>query len=126
MYGVHMSPYLHQTQNRIRVRSDFIQRNPELVKQAINELEKTDGIEEITHRLYAGSVAIRFDSKQMKATALLSQIEALGWLSVQKDKDYIDSTIRRSAKSLLKGIAILTLKRTVGGPLISAVTALAR
>lgn len=35
-----MSPYLHQTQNRIRVRSDFIQRNPELVKQAINELEK--------------------------------------------------------------------------------------
>ncbi|EHM46883.1 hypothetical protein HMPREF0454_00752 [Hafnia alvei ATCC 51873] len=126
MYEVHMSPYLHQTQNRIRVRSDFIQRNPELVKQAINELEKTDGIEEITHRLYAGSVAIRFDSKQMKATALLSQIEALGWLSVQKDKDYIDSTIRRSAKSLLKGIAILTLKRTVGGPLISAVTALAR
>lgn len=121
-----MSPYLHQTQNRIRVRSDFIQRNPELVKQAINELEKTDGIEEITHRLYAGSVAIRFDRKQMKATALLSQIEALGWLSVQKDKDYIDSTIRRSAKSLLKGIAILTLKRTVGGPLISAVTALAR
>ncbi|KFC87328.1 MULTISPECIES: HMA2 domain-containing protein [Hafnia] len=121
-----MSPYLHQTQNRIRVRSDFIQRNPKQIKEAIKQLQATDGIEEITHRLYAGSVAIRFDSKQVKAATLLAQIEGMGWLSVQKDKDYIDSTIRRSAVSLVKGIAILTLKRTVGGPLVSAVTALAR
>lgn len=71
-------------------------------------------------------MAIRFDSKQVKAATLLAQIEGMGWLSVQKDKDYIDSTIRRSAVSLVKGIAILTLKRTVGGPLVSAVTALAR
>ncbi|BDH44800.1 hypothetical protein TUM12370_08440 [Salmonella enterica subsp. enterica serovar Choleraesuis] len=121
-----MSPYLHRTKNRIRVRSDFIQRNPQLVKQAIAQLQTMDGIQTITHRIYAGSVAICFDSKKADSGALLTQIEALGWLAIQKDKDYIDSTIRNSAKTLVKGLAILTLKRTVGGPLISAVSALAR
>ncbi|ATA23057.1 hypothetical protein BIY26_10435 [Brenneria goodwinii] len=121
-----MKPYLHQTQNRIRVRSDYIQRNPKQVARVVRELHLQDGVQEITHRLYAGSVAICFDSRKVAAGELLEKFERLGWLSAAKDRDYIDSTIRQGAKTLLKGLAIGALKRTVGGPIITAMSVLAR
>ncbi|WP_409306599.1 HMA2 domain-containing protein [Pectobacterium sp. B1J-3] len=121
-----MTPYLHQTQNRIRVRSDFIQKNPKLVAHTVKQLEQLDGVHEVTHRLYAGSVAICFDNQKVCVDQLLERVEQLGWMRAGKDKDYIDSTIRRGAKTLLKGLAIGALKRTVGGPIITAMSVLAR
>ncbi|RLM20087.1 hypothetical protein BIY29_15775 [Brenneria alni] len=121
-----MTPYLHQTQNRIRVRSDYIQRNPKQVAQVVMQLGLMEGVQAVTHRLYAGSVAICFDSQKVSVDQLLEKFEQLGWLRSAKDKDYINSTIRRGAKTLLKGLAIGALKRTVGGPIITAMSVLAR
>ncbi|WP_247595449.1 HMA2 domain-containing protein [Brenneria roseae] len=121
-----MTPYLHQTQNRVRVRSDYIQRNPKQVEHVVRQLAQLDGVREITHRIYAGSVAICFDSRKVAVEQLLEKFEQLGWLRSAKDRDYIDSTIRRGAKTLLKGLAIGALKRTVGGPIITAMSVLAR
>ncbi|MEC5318680.1 hypothetical protein VSX61_06955 [Brenneria populi subsp. brevivirga] len=121
-----MKPYLHQTRNRIRVRSDYIQRNPKQVERVVKELSRQDGVQEVTHRIYAGSVAICFDSRKVAVAELLEKFERLGWLNASTDRDYIDSTIRRGAKTLLKGLAIGALKRTVGGPIITAMSALAR
>ncbi|MDX5629645.1 MULTISPECIES: HMA2 domain-containing protein [unclassified Brenneria] len=121
-----MKPYLHQTQNRIRVRSDFIQRNPKQVERVVRELSQQDGVQTVTHRVYAGSVAICFDRRRVAVDELLEKFERLGWLKAAEDQDYIDSTIRRGAKTLLKGLAIGALKRTVGGPIITAMSVLAR
>ncbi|PWC22786.1 hypothetical protein DDT52_00485 [Brenneria roseae subsp. roseae] len=126
MFEVAMTPYLHQTQNRVRVRSDYIQRNPKQVEHVVRQLAQLDGVREITHRIYAGSVAICFDSRKVAVEQLLEKFEQLGWLRSAKDRDYIDSTIRRGAKTLLKGLAIGALKRTVGGPIITAMSVLAR
>ncbi|MCL2892591.1 MULTISPECIES: HMA2 domain-containing protein [Brenneria] len=121
-----MTPYLHQTQNRIRVRSDYIQRNPKQVARVVSQLGRQDGVHEVTHRIYAGSVAICFDSRKVAVDQLIEKFEQLGWLSSAKDRDYIDSTIRRGAKTLLKGLAIGALKRAVGGPIVTAMSVLVR
>lgn len=121
-----MTPYLHQTPNRIRIRSSWIQRHPQEVSQLIETLRARDGIQEIVHRLYAGSVAINFDSSRVSSSELLTQLEHAQWLSSQKDKSYIENTLRVGAGHLLKTLAFGALKRTVGGPVVSIVSVLTR
>ena len=76
-----MTPYLHQTPNRIRIRSSWIQRHPQEVSRLIETLRARDGIQEIVHRLYAGSVAINFDSSRVSSSELLTQLEQAQWLN---------------------------------------------
>ena len=38
-----MTPYLHQTPNRIRIRSSWIQRHPHEVEKLIEQLRTRDG-----------------------------------------------------------------------------------
>lgn len=121
-----MTPYLHQTPNRIRIRSSWIQRHPQDVLRLIEALRAREGIHEIVHRLYAGSVAITFDPKRIPSAELLNQLEQAQWLSSQKDKSYIENTLRVGAGHLLKTLAFGALKQTVGGPVVSLVTVLTR
>ncbi|MCD1125127.1 hypothetical protein LPW36_03635 [Jinshanibacter sp. LJY008] len=120
------SPYVHQTQNRVRIRSDYIQQHAAEVTNLIAKLDLVPGIKEIQYRRYAGSVAIRFDSKVISAAALLETVESYGWLENSEERDFINNAVRLGAKTLLKGIALTTLKRTLGGSLVSAVAAIAR
>ncbi|SFC67138.1 HMA2 domain-containing protein [Pragia fontium] len=120
------SPYIHQTQNRVRIRSDYIQHHAAEVSALIEKLEQVPGIKEIQYRRYAGSVAIRFDSHILSAAALLETVESYGWLENVEERDFINNAVRLGAKTLLKGIALTTLKRTLGGSLVSAVAAFAR
>lgn len=121
-----MSPYLHQTQNRIRIRSEYIQRNPERVTETIAQLRHIAGVQEITHRQYAGSVAICFDSKMLSGDALLAHIEPAGWLSVARNQTYIDRSLHRYTRSLAKGLALMTLDMAIKGPLIKRLVTLVR
>ena len=70
-----MTPYLHQTQNRLRVRSDFILRNPQQVAPQLAQLKGAAGVKEVIYRRYAGSVAVRFDESRGSGSALLAQVE---------------------------------------------------
>lgn len=121
-----MTPYVHQTQNRIRIRSEYIQHHNAEVTTLIEQLEQIPGIKGIQHRRYAGSVAICFDSKVITANALLETVNSYGWMEHGEERDFINNAVRQGTKSLLKGIALTTLKRTLGGPLVNAVTAFAR
>ncbi|MGE0973198.1 hypothetical protein ACQFN5_28715 (plasmid) [Klebsiella sp. WOUb02] len=121
-----MSPYLHQTPNRIRIRSEYIQRNPDGVADTIAQLRQLAGVEEITHRLYAGSVTIIFDSKILTGNQLLAHIEPECWLSVARNKTYIDQSIHRYTRSLAKGLALMTLNVAIKGPLIRQLTTFMR
>lgn len=121
-----MTPYLHQTPNRIRIRSSWIQRHPQDVTRLIETLRSRDGIHDVVHRLYAGSVAVSFDPSRVSASALLSELEQAQWLTGQKDKSYIENTLRVGAGHLLKTLAFGALKRTVGGPVVSLVSVLTR
>ncbi|AWH89444.1 HMA2 domain-containing protein [Limnobaculum parvum] len=120
------SPYVHQTQNRVRIRSDYIQQHAAEVTELIAKLKLVPGIKEIQYRRYAGSVAIRFDNKVISAAALLGTVESYDWLEHSEERDFINNAVRLGAKTLLKGIALTTLKRTLGGSLVSAVAAIAR
>ena len=121
-----MTPYLHQTPTRIRSRSSWIQRHPHEVEKLIEQLRARDGIKEVIHRLYAGSVAVSFDPTRISASTLLNELEQAQWLSSQKDKSYIENTLRVGASHLLKTLAFGALKRTVGGPVVSLVSVLTR
>lgn len=120
------NPYVHQTPNRIRVRSDFIQHHPARVEALIKQLKQIPGIRDIQHRRYAGSVAIQFDSKVVSASALLETLESNGWMEESEQRDFVHHALRLGAKTLIKGIAVTTLKRTLGGSLLSTVAAMAR
>lgn len=121
-----MTPYLHQTQNRIRVRSDFILRNPELVAREVKTMEGMEGVLEVVHRRYAGSVAVRFDEQKISAKTLLARIEAESWLSVQKDKAYIDTTVRQLTRTVAKGLAVMTFNMVVKPSMLKTVVQLIR
>lgn len=119
-------PYVHQTPNRIRVRSDFIQQHPSRVETLIGQLEQIPGIKQIQHRRYAGSVAIQFDSRAISAAALLETLESNGWMEQSERRDVVHHALHLGAKTLLKGIAVTALKRTLGSSLLSTVAAMAR
>ncbi|WP_223881619.1 HMA2 domain-containing protein [Affinibrenneria salicis] len=109
-----MVPYIHQTQGRIRVRSDFIRHSPASVEQVINQLTAMDGIRDIQYKRYAGSVAILFDHRMINAETLLATAQSAGWLQQKDDPAMVDSAVRRGTQTLLKGLAVMTLKRTLG------------
>lgn len=116
-----MTPYLHQTQNRLRVRSDFILNNPLLVAPQLEKLKSTGGVLEVTWRRYAGSVAVRFDPAKVAGSELLAQMETQGWLSIRRDNAYIDTTVRQFARGVMKGAAVMTLNMVIKPSLLKMV-----
>ncbi len=70
-----MNTYIHKTNQRLRVRSDFIRQNPNSVNELIADLEQIDAIGMIKHKRFAGSVAINFDDKELDCDSLLEILE---------------------------------------------------
>ncbi|MGY0219698.1 HMA2 domain-containing protein [Endozoicomonadaceae bacterium StTr2] len=118
-----MSTYIHQTESRLRVRSDYILDNAEQVRSLIAELEKIPAITDIRHRKFAGSVTIRFNHKEVEAESLLEMLESHGWLRSRQRSDFVGNAVRNGSRTLLKGITVMAVKQIVGGNLLRTITA---
>jgi hypothetical protein len=109
-----MNTYIHKTEQRLRVRSDFIKNNPEDVKQLILALEKIDAIQSVKHQTHAGSVAIKFDKKELDCEMLLEILESNHWTKSEHQNFFIENAAINGTKSLLKGVATIALTRMFG------------
>ena len=113
-----MQVYIHKTDQRLRVRSDYIKRNAESVSELLLELENIDAIKQIKYKKHAGSVAISFDAEHMHCDDLLQLLESHGWTESSEHPLFIENAITRGAQTAAKGIATLALTRLLG-PAIS-------
>ncbi|WP_028115386.1 HMA2 domain-containing protein [Ferrimonas senticii] len=115
-----MSAYIHKTDRRLRVRSDYILRNPQQVEQLIDQLKQIEAIDTISHKRFAGSVAITFNSSEMSADDLLETVESHGWLRSEQRHAFVENAVKNGSKTLVKGIAALALRQLVGPTLAKA------
>jgi len=115
-----MQTYTHKTNNRVRVRSDFILENAQEVQDLIEKLHKIDGILAIKHKKYAGSVAITFCEKSITQEALLETLSSNGWLQETQQTQIVEDAMRKGTKSLVKGALMLAANKTLGVGLVSA------
>ncbi|MFT5879934.1 MAG: hypothetical protein ACI86X_001055 [Moritella sp.] len=109
-----MSTYMHKTDRRLRVRSDFIKQNHKSVVALISELEQIDAIQNIKYKRHAGSVAINFDNKEIDCESLLEILDSHGWLQSSIKQAFIESAVTKGTKTFTKGIAMMALRRLVG------------
>lgn len=119
-----MQIYIHKTNNRVRIRSDYIFENSDKVQELINELHKIDGIFQIKHKKYAGSVAITFCEKSITQDALLETLASNDWLQETQKNRFVENAMRKGTKSLLKGMLMLVAKKTLGAGLVSTIVAI--
>ncbi|MGF1787056.1 hypothetical protein L4D00_14775 [Photobacterium swingsii] len=115
-----MNTYIHKTEQRLRVRSDYIHQNPQAVAELIKSLEEIDAITQIKHKRYAGSVAINFDNKELDCESLLETLESHGWTQGADKPSFIENAVSKGTKTFAKGMAMMALKRLVG-PSVSRV-----
>ncbi len=115
-----MNTYIHKTNQRLRVRSDFIRQNPNSVNELIADLEQIDAIGMIKHKRFAGSVAINFDDKELDCDSLLEILEGHGWMRRYDKPSFIENAVSKGTKTFAKGMAVMALKRVVG-PSVSRV-----
>jgi len=108
-----METYIHKTKSRLRVRSDFIKNHPNNVETLITNLESIDAIDQIKHKKYAGSVAIKFNGDELTCDALLEILDSHDWMNVEEKNLFIENAAINGAKSLLKGVATITLSRVI-------------
>lgn len=108
-----MQTYIHQTEHRLRVRSDFIKKNPSKIKELITELEKIDAIESIKHQIHAGSVAIKFDHNELTCDMLLEILESHHWTRSHSQNFFIENAAIKGSQTLLKGVATIALSRMI-------------
>lgn len=118
--GNDMNTYIHKTEQRLRVRSDYIHQNPLAVAELIKNLEEIDAITQIKHKRYAGSVAISFDNKELDCESLLETLESHGWTQGADKPSFIENAVSKGTKTFAKGMAMMALKRLVG-PSVSRV-----
>lgn len=109
-----MKTYIHKTDHRLRIRSDFIKRNPGAVEHLITDLHKMDAIQEIKHKRHAGSVAITFDQTGLDCAGLLTMLESNSWTKRENKNFYIENIAINGGKTLAKGVATVLLSRVVG------------
>ncbi|PSW18030.1 hypothetical protein C9I98_18225 [Photobacterium sanctipauli] len=112
--GTFMNTYIHRTNSRLRVRSDFIRQNPEQVKSLIENLKEIDAIKHIKHKQYAGSVAICFDEKELDCESLLDVLSSHDWTKENSKPSLVEHAVSRGTKTFAKGIATMALTRLVG------------
>lgn len=96
------------------------------VTETIAQLRQIAGVQEITHRHYAGSIAISFDSKMLSGDALLAHIEPTGWLSVARNQTYINRSLHHYRRSRAKGLALMTQDMAIKGPRVKRLVTLVR
>lgn len=109
-----MNTYIHKTESRLRVRSDFIKHNPQEVAKLIGDLNAIDAIHTIKHKKYAGSVAIKFDNSEMDCEMLLEILESHDWTKSNEKNFFIENAAISGTKSLAKGVATIALSRMIG------------
>lgn len=109
-----MNTYIHKTNQRLRVRSDFIKDNPDSVKTLISQLEEIDAITQIRHKKYAGSVAICFDHNELDCESLLEILESHNWTQSSDRPSFVEKAMVSGTKTLIKGAAGIALNRVVG------------
>ena len=120
-----MTPYLHITKNRVRIRSEFIQNNPKLIADKhIPMLYQFDGVNEVIHRHYSGSVILFFDTRKITANELICHAESIGWIHAGKQADSINQVIHSHTKKIVKGFVLGSLKKSFGAPVALIVAAM--
>ena len=115
-----MSLYIHKTDQRLRIRSEFIKRNTDAVEELLKELHDIDAIKQIKYRKHAGSVAIIFDASEMSCDDLLQLLESHRWTEGQDHPLFIENAITRGAQTAAKGLATIAITRLLG-PAISRI-----
>ncbi|MDA0149033.1 HMA2 domain-containing protein [Vibrio sp. LaRot3] len=115
-----MNTYIHKTNQRLRVRSDYIKEHTNEVSDLIEQLEQIDAISEIKHKKYAGSVAITFDANELDCDSVLEILESHGWLRSNAKPSFIENAVVSGTKTFAKGMAGIALSRLVG-PSVSRV-----
>ncbi|MBR9728807.1 HMA2 domain-containing protein [Shewanella intestini] len=109
-----MNCYVHKTQQRLRVRSEFIRENKLQVCTLIEQLELIDAVKHVKHQQYAGSVAITFDNKELDCDSLLEILESHGWLVENNKPSFVETAVTTGTKTFVKGVAGIALSRLVG------------
>lgn len=108
-----MNTYIHKTECRLRIRSDFIRNHSEDVENLIKDLNEIDAIQAIKHKRYAGSVAIKFDSSELNCESLLEILDSHGWTNAEEKNFFIENAAISGTKSLVKGAATIALSRFI-------------
>ncbi|CAM3624384.1 hypothetical protein VA7868_02480 [Vibrio aerogenes CECT 7868] len=108
-----MNTYIHKTDQRLRVRSDFIRNNPQQIEEDIKKLQQMEAIAAVKHKVYAGSVAVRFDHQKMTCEALLEILSGYGWTQVDQKQFFIENAAVKGTKSVAKGLVALAFTRLV-------------
>lgn len=119
-----MNTYIHKTNQRLRVRSDFIKQHPKAVSTLIEQLEKIDAITIIKYKKYAGSVAITFNANELDCDSLLEIVESHGWLKSNPKPSFIENAVVNGTKTFAKGMAGIALQRVVGPSISRAIMSL--
>lgn len=109
-----MNTYIHKTEQRLRIRSDFIKNHPADVKALIEDLEKIEAIQSIKHQIHAGSVAIKFDNQELDCEMLLDILESHQWTRSDEKNFFIENAAISGTKSLIKGAATIALSKMIG------------
>ncbi|GAL17467.1 hypothetical protein JCM19235_6016 [Vibrio maritimus] len=115
-----MNTYIHKTNQRLRVRSDFIKDHPSQVETLIQQLLDIDAVLQIKHKKHAGSVAICFDAKELDCESLLEIIESHGWTKSSDKPSFVEKAMVSGTKTLVRGVTGVALSRLVG-PSVSRV-----
>ncbi|WED24674.1 hypothetical protein L3Q72_17515 [Vibrio sp. JC009] len=108
-----MNTYIHKTEKRLRVRSDFIKSHPEDVEKLIADLKEIDAVKSIKHKKYAGSVAILFDHNELDCESLLEILESHNWTKSAPNNLFIENAAVNGTKSLVKGAATIAFSRLI-------------
>lgn len=109
-----MNTYIHKTNHRLRVRSDYIKEHPLEVENLILKLQEIDAIHEIKYKKYAGSVAIHFDKNELDCESLLEILESHHWTQQNEKPSIVEKAVVSGTKSLVKGLTGIALTRLVG------------
>lgn len=115
-----MNTYIHKTNQRLRVRSDYIKDHPDQVCELIKQLEDVCAVNQIKYKQHAGSVAICFNGKELDCDSLLDILESHNWTESSNKPSFIENAMVSGTKTLVKGLAGVALSRIVG-PSVSRV-----
>ncbi|CAM4220709.1 HMA2 domain-containing protein [Vibrio neonatus] len=119
--AITMNTYIHKTNQRVRVRSDYIRNHPKTVMSLLEQLEEIDAINKITYRKHAGSVAIHFDDKELDCESLIEILESHNWMQSTQKPSFIENAAISGTKTLAKSIAGIALSRLVGPSISRAI-----
>jgi hypothetical protein len=102
-----MDHYYHAVPGRLRIKTPFAKRNPEVVSDIERLLIQCDGLQTISSNPLTGSIVITYDPRKITHQKILSLLQEEG---------YFDSTNALSSDEqlgkLLGGIVEMAFQRT--------------